>query len=45
MNQYIIELVLGLTAGLLSGMTGILPLGILLIIFDFLKIGEGVKVI
>jgi hypothetical protein len=38
MNQYIVELVLGLTAGLLSGTTGILPVGILLLIFDYLGI-------
>jgi uncharacterized membrane protein YfcA len=40
MNQYIIELILGLIAGLFSGITGILPVGLLLIIFDFLKIGD-----
>jgi uncharacterized membrane protein YfcA len=40
MNQYIFELILGLLAGLFSGMTGILPVGLLLIIFDFLKIGD-----
>jgi uncharacterized membrane protein YfcA len=40
MNQYIIELILGLIAGLFSGVTGILPVGVLLIIFDFLNIGD-----
>lgn len=40
MNQYIIELILGLLAGLFSGITGILPVGLLLIIFDFFKIGD-----
>ena len=40
MNQYIIELILGLFAGFLSGITGILPVGILLLIFDYLKIGD-----
>lgn len=40
MNQYIIELILGLIAGLFSGITGILPVGLLLIIFDYLKIGN-----
>lgn len=40
MNQYIIELILGLITGLFSGITGILPVGLLLIIFDFLKIGD-----
>jgi uncharacterized membrane protein YfcA len=40
MNQYIFELILGLLAGLFSGMTGILPVGLLLIIFDFFKIGD-----
>lgn len=40
MNQYIIELILGLLAGLLSGATGILPIGVLLLIFDYLGIGN-----
>lgn len=40
MNQYIIELILGLIAGLFSGITGILPVGLLLITFDYLKIGN-----
>ena len=40
MNQYIIEILLGLIAGLLSGATGILPVGILLIIFEYLGIGN-----
>jgi uncharacterized membrane protein YfcA len=40
MNQYIIELILGLLAGFFSGITGILPVGLLLIIFDFFKIGD-----
>lgn len=39
MNQYITELILGLITGLFSGITGILPVGLLLIIFDYLKIG------
>lgn len=40
MNQYIIELILGLFAGIFSGITGILPAGILLIFFDYLNIGN-----
>lgn len=40
MNQYIVELVLGLLAGLLSGTTGILPTGLLLIVFDYFGIGN-----
>jgi len=40
MNQYIIELILGLFAGFFSGITGILPVGLLLLIFDYLKIGD-----
>ena len=40
MNQYIIELLLGLFAGLFFGITGILPVGVLLILFDYLKIGD-----
>jgi uncharacterized membrane protein YfcA len=39
MNQYIIELTLGLLAGLFSGVTGILPVGVLLIMFEYLGIG------
>lgn len=39
MNQYIIELILGLLAGVFSGVTGILPVGTLLIMFDYLGIG------
>ena len=40
MNQYIVELILGLLAGVFSGITGILPVGLLLIIFDFFNIGD-----
>ena len=40
MNQYVIELILGLSAGILSGATGILPIGVLLLIFDYLGIGN-----
>jgi uncharacterized membrane protein YfcA len=40
MNQYIIELILGLLAGAFSGITGILPVGVLLIIFEYLGIGN-----
>ena len=40
MNQYVIELILGLLAGFFSGITGILPIGLLLIIFDYLNFGD-----
>lgn len=40
MNQYIIEIILGLICGIFSGITGILPIGLLLIIFDYFKIGD-----
>jgi uncharacterized membrane protein YfcA len=40
MNQYIIELILGLFAGLFSGITGIMPVGLLLIFFDYFNIGN-----
>ena len=40
MNQYIIETILGLSAGILSGATGILPVGVLLLIFDYFGIGN-----
>jgi len=40
MNQYIIELILGLLAGIFSGITGIMPAGLLLILFDYFNIGN-----
>lgn len=40
MNQYIIEALLGLISGVFLGITGILPVGIFLIILDYLNIGE-----
>ena len=40
MNGYIIELILGLMVGALSGATGILPIGVLLLIFDYLGMGN-----
>ena len=40
MNQYIIELFLGLFCGLFLGITGIAPTGIILILLAYFKIGE-----
>jgi uncharacterized membrane protein YfcA len=40
MNQYVIELILGLLAGFFSGIRGILPIGLLLISFDYLNFGD-----
>jgi uncharacterized membrane protein YfcA len=40
MNQYIIEVVLGLISGIFLGITGILPVGLFLIILDYLYIGD-----
>ena len=40
MNQYIIEAVLGLISGVFLGITGILPIGIILIVLDYLNIGD-----
>jgi uncharacterized membrane protein YfcA len=40
MNQYIIELILGLSTGALSGATGIMPTGLLLLFFDYFGIGD-----
>lgn len=40
MSELLIQTILGGLTGLFFGMTGILPLGLLLIIFDFLKIGD-----
>ena len=40
MNQYIIEAILGLIAGVFLGITGILPVGLIVIILDYLNIGD-----
>ena len=40
MNQYIIEAVLGLISGVFLGITGILPVGLIVIILDYLNIGD-----
>ena len=40
MNQYIIEAVLGLISGIFLGITGILPVGLIVIILDYLNIGD-----
>jgi uncharacterized membrane protein YfcA len=43
MNQYIIEAILGLICGVFLGITGILPVGIILIILDYLNIGDYIS--
>ena len=43
MNQYIIEAVLGLISGVFLGITGILPIGIILIALDYLNIGDYIS--
>jgi uncharacterized membrane protein YfcA len=40
MNQYIIELFLGLITGAFLGVTGMAPTGLVLILLDYFKIGE-----
>jgi len=40
MNQYIIELILGLITGAFLGITGIAPTSIILILLEYFKIGE-----
>ena len=40
MNQYIIELFLGLFCGIFLGITGIAPTGLVLILLEYFKIGE-----
>ena len=40
MNQFLIEVVLGLLSGLFLGITGIAPTGLVLIGLDALKIGD-----
>ena len=43
MNQYIIEAILGLVSGIFLGLTGILPIGIILIALDYLNIGDYIS--
>lgn len=43
MNQYIVEVVLGLICGIFLGVTGILPLSIILIVLDYLNIGDYIS--
>jgi uncharacterized membrane protein YfcA len=40
MNQYIIEAIIGITAGLFLGVTGIAPAGLVLLALDYFKIGD-----
>jgi uncharacterized membrane protein YfcA len=40
MNQYIIGAILGVISGVFLGITGILPVGLFLIIIDYLNIGD-----
>jgi uncharacterized membrane protein YfcA len=40
MNQYFIETILGLLTGAFLGVTGIAPMSLLLIAFEYLKIGD-----
>ena len=43
MNQYIIEAILGVISGVFLGITGILPVGVLLIITDYLNIVDYIS--
>ena len=43
MNPYIIEAILGLVSGIFLGITGILPIGIILIALDYLNIGDYIS--
>lgn len=40
MNQYIVELFLGLVAGIFLGITGIAPTGLILLLLEYFKIGD-----
>ena len=40
MNQYIIELVIGLICGLFLGITGLAPTGLVLLALDYFEIGN-----
>lgn len=43
MNEYIIETILGLMCGICIGVTGIAPMGIVLILLNYLKIGDYIS--
>lgn len=43
MNTYIIEFILGLFSGFFLGVTGIAPSGLMLLILDYLEIGDYVS--
>ena len=43
MNQYIIEAIVGVICGVFLGITGILPAGIILIVLDYLNIGDYIS--
>jgi uncharacterized membrane protein YfcA len=43
MNQYIIELILGLICGLFLGVTGIAPTGLILLALDYFNIGNYIS--
>ena len=40
MNHFLVESILGLFSGIFLGITGIAPIGIILLALDFLKIGD-----
>ena len=43
MKNYIIEIIIGLVFGIFLGNTGLIPLGLILVILDYLHIGEYKK--
>jgi uncharacterized membrane protein YfcA len=43
MNPYIIEAIVGVICGVFLGITGILPAGIILIVLDYLNIGDYIS--
>jgi uncharacterized membrane protein YfcA len=40
MNEYILELIMGLICGIFLGITGIPAVGLILLVLDYLKIGD-----
>ncbi len=40
MNEFLVEIILGLLGGLFLGVTGIAPLALILVALEFLKIGD-----
>jgi len=43
MNEFIIQTIIGLLSGIFLGITGIIPIGLILVILDYFKIGDYIS--